>query len=471
MTLRETIVRLAFVLAIASVVHPARVGPLAPTPAIAQASGGDRSLETLHIDLALTEARLNAVLRRLRAVTKDHNPGRGDSNSDQGLLSADNYVESLAEISTRLGRPLEFRPVPASSSDQADRDESASVSRESDAARLRERRDELEARRIALWGRLAWGAFVGRDISDIYKFNIDRSAPATIETIARRRAVEAGVRTRRTLAAALGDAAVMLDAEAENRRNGDGPTDVAAAAEFIAEHLDLHIKVLLGALDEIGGGEDADPAIGILRRNAEALRESLVNLAESEASAGRGVPVVHSRVQRDLRDTLEYAAAVDVHTASLAEVWVITADQNSLMPEVRLPRPTTRPTLPPRPRAEKPKRADPLAMWQPGSRWTTRNNAGGAVVWSVRSRDRDQIEIQRPSVSHGTVVVTLRVRDDRATVIRVRHDDGNRTSNRDWNGSGVIRPDRLQLTYSVWSRSGSRDWGRWQETIDLRPYE
>jgi serine/threonine protein kinase len=118
--------------------------------------------------------------------------------------------------------------------------------------------------------------------------------------------------------------------------------------------------------------------------------------------------------------------------------------------------------------------ADPLDAWQVGSRWTTLNPSGGGVtVWSVRSRNGNQLEIQRPSVQgNGFVVVQLTVaRDGDLTVTQVRHQDTpGAVLNRDWGGSGRLTANSLRLNYySHSSNNAGRTFARWDESINLKP--
>ncbi len=61
MTSRNTFVRVIIMPAVTLASQLVQVGLLAPSPAIAQGAGVERGLATLHDDLALTEARLDAV--------------------------------------------------------------------------------------------------------------------------------------------------------------------------------------------------------------------------------------------------------------------------------------------------------------------------------------------------------------------------------------------------------------------------
>ena len=117
---------------------------------------------------------------------------------------------------------------------------------------------------------------------------------------------------------------------------------------------------------------------------------------------------------------------------------------------------------------------DSLDSWQPGTRWTNLNPGGGGVtIWTVRSRNDKQLEIQRPSVQgNGFVVVQLTVaQDGKLTVTQVRHQDTpGAVLNRDWGGTGRLTNTSLRLSfYSHSSNNAGRTYSRWDESIDLKP--
>lgn len=125
-------------------------------------------------------------------------------------------------------------------------------------------------------------------------------------------------------------------------------------------------------------------------------------------------------------------------------------------------------------RAAREAAADPLDAWQVGSCWTTPNPSGGGVtIWTVRSRNGNQLEIQRPSIQgNGFVVVQLTVaRDGDLTVTQVRHEGTpGAVLNRDWGGSGRLTVNSLRLNYYSHSSSrGQSTFSRWDESINLRP--
>lgn len=180
-----------------------------------------------------------------------------------------------------------------------------------------------------------------------------------------------------------------------------------------------------------------------------------ITVARHEGVFLRGAPRPSVFSNIDIQGTIQEGVL------NLSGSWTRTphGEQGTVDPDVRF---TLRMVMDPR-------TIDPLAAWEAGSRWSTINRGGGPSIWTVRSRNDNEMEIQRDSVSHGTVVVTLKITGSRVTVIRVRHADGNNAMNRDWRGVGTIGPNSLRLTYSVESSGGGKPWSRWEESINLKP--
>ena len=112
--------------------------------------------------------------------------------------------------------------------------------------------------------------------------------------------------------------------------------------------------------------------------------------------------------------------------------------------------------------------ADPLAAWQPGSRWINSTpGEKGFDIWTVVLRDAEEIVIERDSTSgQGSVRVTCSIRGKDIRVTNVQHVNTRRhVSNRGPRGEGTIKPSSLILNYSVISNNGPR----WAETLNLSP--
>ncbi|MFN0134006.1 MAG: serine/threonine protein kinase [Phycisphaerales bacterium] len=468
-------------------VLPTELAPLAPSTAnaamleAAQPEGSDRRLNTLATDLARVEARLRAVNKQLASATSrkpseiEERPAGGS-----GPLSTDDFVAGLVKSSTETGRELRFDALGKEDREREEQAEAERLGRETDQDVLLKRRAELDAEQGALWTRLGWGTFTGRDPDKLYRFRLKSPVMADANVTAKNRLLESGIKVRRLAQLAMDAGATSIRTPAG--ADGNGKADLAKVLSEVAEQLRTALadfqKAASAAKDAGNLSDDESKAVADLRKLADRLRDALDGCAESQGQAVKAQDeqarfAARGTLQRDLRDVTDAALRLDSALVKLAGDWKMDVDLASALPDVKLPMVATKPKVEkPKPApAEKKKETeavDELAAWTVGSKWVTKNRAGGNTTWTVRSRNGDELEIQRTSVAIGSVVVSLKIKGKSITVTRVRHDDGNTCMDRDWNGSGTIGPKSLSLTYSVDSNCG-KGWGRWDESINLKP--
>lgn len=474
---------LALWLGITAAAVPAIIPETAKAAALeaAQPEGSDRRLNTLAADLARVDARLRAVNKQLASATSRKPPEVEDRAAGaSGPMPADDFCAALAKSSMETGRELTFDALGKDDREREEQAEAERIGRETDQDTLLKRRAELDAEQAALWARLGWGTFTGRDADKLYRFCLKSPVIADANVTAKSRLLESGIKVRRLAQMSMDAGATALRTPAP--QDAGGKADPAKVMGDVSEQLRTALadfqKAAGAAKDADNLTDDESKAVADLRKLADRLRDALDGSAESQGQAVKAQDeqarfAARGTLQRDLRDVTDAASRLDAALVKHANEWKMGVDLAAALPDLKLQ------TVAAKPKVEKPKPApiekkkdapevDELAAWAVGSKWTTKNRAGGDTTWTVRSRNGDEMEIQRTSVAVGSVVVSLKIKGSRISVTRVRHDDGNTCMDRDWNGSGTIGPKSLTLTYSVDS-NGQGKWGRWDESINLKP--
>lgn len=465
----------------------AATAPLVVAPvASAQEEGSERRLQSLATDLARCDARIRAVNAQLAAVTPRKPPESDERKGGSGILSAADFCVALAKSAAATDRKIAFDLPDAEDLAREEQAEAARVEREMNEDALLKRRAELDAERTALWARLAWGAFSGRDEAVLYRYQLKAPIGADDGAKARIRIVESGVKARRLTALALDAAATALRPSADGKTDktaGLGETLTTVSEQLRAALANFH-KATGDALDKKKLQQKEIADVKALRELAGSLRDVLKGACESQENAARAADELarfqaRGKLQKDLRDTADAAARFDAQLVAFTNDAAMEVDTDSKRAEVKLP--TIRPPAvakakkeqnpekgpPPKKPEEK---ADPLALWTVGSRWinsTPNKNA----VWTVRSRTRDRLEISRENnKSTGITVVQMSIKGDGTlTVTNVFH-RGDRGSSRDRNGRGKGTITSQTLSVHIFAESSSdngRTWNQWDENLNL----
>lgn len=291
--------------------------PLATPAASAQQEGSDRRLNALAADLARVDARIRAVNTRLTEATSRKPPELEARSGAKGVLSAADFCSALAKSAGETGREITFDVLDKDDLAREEQAETARIDRETDQGVLLKRRAELDTEQAALWARLAWGTFSGREPDKLYRFRLKTQPNADAATTARNRIIEAGVKVRRLAALAMDAGATALRSSADGGE--DAAPDIAGTLTAVADQLRAALadfkKAAGAALD--GGdiqGEEAK-ALADLCKLADSLRDALEGCAESQGNAAKAGDeqarfAARGRVQQDLRDASAAAATL-----------------------------------------------------------------------------------------------------------------------------------------------------------------
>lgn len=351
----------------AAPILPTELTLLAPSTAEAamlaaqQPDGSERRLNDLAADLAKLDARLRAVHKQLAASTPRKPPELEERQPGaSGPFPADELIAALTKSSTETGRPLTIEPLAKADRDRAEQTEASAVERETDQAALLARRATLDADQGALWARLSWGTFTGREADRLFRFQLKKDPMADKSTENKARVLEAGVKVRRLAARAMDDAATAL--RVPEGGEGGAVADLGTTSSTLAEQLRAELanfqKVAGAARDSGSLKPEEAGAVAELQKHADRLRDALDGTAEMHAKASKAEDelerfTARDRLQRDLRDTTDAAARLDTGLVKLAGEWKFEVDpaaplKDAAAPVVRRPQPPARPQAPAR---------------------------------------------------------------------------------------------------------------------------
>lgn len=411
----------------AAPILPTDLTPLAPSTAeaamllqAADAEGSPDQLNRMAKELAFADARLSAVLAKLRDSFGIKSPELQDGAAASSLpIGVDAYTAALAAFSEQTGRPLTFT-LPASDAREAQKlGEEERFARAGDEAQVKARREELQSQQSALWAQLAWGTFTGRDDDALY-INRTRVAPDANENARQQqRVLDAGVKLRRIAAHTMNQASIAAKAAPSELENG--APDLATLTSSVAQPVSDAVKDFLTAITDArtkGKFSEAElKSMQELRSIAEALRGAATNAgtaATNIASAQDEVARSSHRadLQSDLRATGEQAAKLDQALLAAQKAWNVEVDPAAklgpVVPAVRRPQPPVQRPAPAN-RAPSANVGTPLAV---GETWsgvvkvyvngTYRDQS--EVLMTVVSRNGDQVELDWEMPGYGSKV-------------------------------------------------------------------
>ncbi|MCU0688725.1 MAG: serine/threonine protein kinase, partial [Phycisphaerales bacterium] len=381
----------------AAPVLPTDLSPIAPSSAeaamllqAADAEGSQDQLNRMAKELAFTDARLSAVLAKLRDSFGIKSPELQDGAAASSLpIGVDAYTAALAAFSEQTGRTLTFT-LPASDAREAQKlGEEERFARAGDEGQVKARRDKLQTQQAALWAQLAWGTFTGRDDDALYLNRTRAAADANDNARQQQRVMDAGVKLQRIAAHTMNQASIAAKASTSEVENA--APDLATLTSSVAQPVGDAVKDFLTAITDArtkGKFSEAElKSMQELRSIAEALRGAATNsgtAATNIASAQDEVARSSHRadLQSDLRATGEQAAKLDQALLAAQKAWNVEVDPASklgpVVPVVRRPQPPARKE--PRPQPQRAAdNADPIDLLEVGDGWQGTLTDGNGV--------------------------------------------------------------------------------------------
>jgi serine/threonine protein kinase len=336
----------------AAPVLPPQVTPLAPQPAQAAMLAADsvddlpEQLEKVAHELAKVEARLHAVNTLIEGSSNRKPADTGAAGQPATRwLTADAFCEAVIKVASDNGRSFTITPLDSAIRDEVKQAEATSSGTEATEESLLARRAALDAEFRVLCARFAWGAFTGRDDDGLFTFETTVAPEADPSAEPNQRVINAGVRVRRTLDAALSEAAGRLNgnqAEAEG-----GAADLRSVLETIASQtksaLDNLRRAIEAARNQAGRSEADGKALKALFDAQKSLAAALAdgpgsrNFHDSAADEPTRASALKN-TQDAMLKTTELAAGIEQQLLALKETWKVTLDGSKELSEINLPK-------------------------------------------------------------------------------------------------------------------------------------
>lgn len=148
---------MALVVAAALTIHRVAVWSSSVEAAVqSDQAVSNKRLNALAVDLALVEAKLRAIDKRLEAV------GVGMSVSSTVPLDVGSFCGRFASSSSAVGNPLKIDVMDNEDRARAEKAASDAIGSDADKNKLLARRKALTIEQATLWTRLAWEAVGSR---------------------------------------------------------------------------------------------------------------------------------------------------------------------------------------------------------------------------------------------------------------------------------------------------------------------
>lgn len=410
----------------AAPILPTELAPLSPQPARAATTAAalgdetDGQLTDLAHELARVEARLHAVNSLIEANTRRQPPDTGAAGKPPTQwLSADAFAETVIKAAAEHGRTITIAPLDAAAREDIKQAESTATGADPSEDALLLRRAALDAQFAILCSRFSWGAFTGRDDDRLFRLGTTVAPDANPAAMANKGVIDAGVRFRRTLDAALTQAATALrgDAAGGEAAAPDLRTVLDTVADQTKPSLDAFRKAIDNARDQEGRTEEDVKTLSALASTAKDLAAALADAATAKNHPDQTADeparaAALARLQRSLRQMGELGAGVETRLVSLRQTWAVALDPNRELAEIRLTR-AARPQPPVRQTPRQPI-ASLRDQFPIGSIWRISEEGTGTVV---RVQD-DTVTMNMKWPTSAPRVFTLQVRGNEVSLIR-----------------------------------------------------